>query len=67
MSAAILLQKVAKTAGTAKVAGFNKAIKKISTAKGSVKNRLEATAHQVSFNKPGIRLIIVCSQITTAL
>jgi hypothetical protein len=45
MSAASLLQKVAKTAATAKVAGFNKAIKKVS----SVKNRLEVTAHQVSF------------------
>ena len=54
MSAASLLQKVAKTAATAKTAGFNKAIKKLSTAKGSVKNRLEVTAHQVSFNKPGL-------------
>ena len=48
--AATLMKKMAKTAVTAKVAGFNKVSLKnvIGTTKTSNKNRLEVTAAQVN-------------------
>jgi hypothetical protein len=50
--AASLMKKMAKTAVTAKVAGFNKATLKnvVATTKTSTKNRLEVTATQVNFS-----------------